>query len=268
MRYGLYLLLLMTCWVHAKPLRVISLSPHLTELVYAIGAEDELVGVIDRSDYPKAARKITVIGDYQRLNIEKILALKPDLILSWSQGNPSAQLETLKQFGIATFDSAPTRLAQLPDFIKRLGIRLHHPMQAEQLANRLSIRLKSLQHNYQHRSKVRVFYQVWHQPLMTVASGSWINDAINLCGGENIFEQNSAPYPQVNIEQVMARNPQAIVIADHHHQGAQIWRKWPQLKATEQIIWLNPDEINRFTPRLVNAVETLCHALDHVRKSL
>ncbi|MFM2482136.1 cobalamin-binding protein [Celerinatantimonas sp. YJH-8] len=251
----------------AQSLRVITLAPHLTELVYALHAEDELVGVIDHSDYPPQARQHPIVGTYQTLNLEKILALKPDLVLSWSQGNPNAQLATLRQFGIKVVDSAPTRLNELAPFIIQLGQQLHREQQAKQLAKQLQTQLEQLKQHYHSLAPVRVFYQIWHQPLMTVAAPSWINDAIQTCGGINVFQHSDSTYPQINIEQVINRKPQAIIIADHQHQGGDIWSHWPQLTASQHLIWINPDLLNRFTPRLLQGVTQLCQAIDQRRNS-
>lgn len=247
----------------AKPLRIIALAPNLTEIVYALGAEHQLVGVIGHSDYPPQAKKMTRVGNYQSLNIEKILSLKPDLILSWSAGNPPQQLATLRSFQIPMVDVSPTRLNQLAPIILKIANRIHRPKQGKKLAAQLTKQLAQLRQTYQNKPRVKIFYQIWHQPLMTVAAHTWLNDAIQVCGGKNIFADSPVRYPQVNIEQVLSRHPKLIILGKNDAQGALIWKQWGF--SPHQFIRINSNLMDRFTPRLLKGVKQLCQSIDSMR---
>jgi ABC-type Fe3+-hydroxamate transport system substrate-binding protein len=270
LRFGLMLVLASALHAAAAPTpqRIIALAPHLTELVYALGAQNRLIGVMDHSDYPPAAAALPIVGNYANLNIEKILALKPDLVLTWPGGNPAHQLAQLEQLGIPVFGTHPKRLSELPSLVQSLGQKLGVPERGNQLASQLEGRYQALL-SHQSPLKVRVFYQIWHQPMMTVSSNSWLDDTINLCGGVNIFADNAIPYPQVALEQVIARKPQAVIIASHQG-GEGPWQQWSQLDVVKQghLFMLSPDLMNRFTPRLLDGTEQLCQALATVRASL
>lgn len=250
-----------------QPQRIIALAPHLTELVYALGAEQRLIAVMEHSDYPEAALDLPVVGNYQNINIEKILTLKPDLILSWPEGNPNKQLDQLDALGVKLLPTNPGRLDQLPEFVITLANELGVPERGERLAAQLEQRYQALTEFAEHHP-VRVFYQIWHQPLMTVGNNSWLDDAIKLCGGVNIFADSKIPYPQVGLEQVLARKPQAVILSDHKGSDAP-WRQWSQLEVVKQehLFELDPDLMNRYTPRLLDGTAQMCQALDKVRHS-
>ncbi|MFM2486589.1 cobalamin-binding protein [Celerinatantimonas yamalensis] len=245
--------------------RLIALAPNLTEAVYALGAGSQLVGVIAHSDYPPQAQTKAVVGDYQHLDIERIIALRPSLVLSWSAGNPNAGLNALKQFAIPMADFSPKHLRQLPEFFQRLGDAIHRPKQGQKLAKQLHQELTRLRAQYQHQPHVRVFYQIWHQPLITVSDHSWINDAIALCGGVNIFADSPLAYPQVNLEQVLSRAPQAIILSNRDQQGRQLWQHWQSATLHPTLLSINPDWLSRFGPRLIKGVQQLCESIDSVR---
>lgn len=260
------LLLMGSHQVQANSERIISLAPNLTEFVYALGAGSDLVGVIAHSDYPVQAQHKPVIGDYQHLDIEKILALKPTVILSWAAGNPPQQLATLRQFHIPIVDVSPHHIAQLPEITKKIGRAISREKQAHKLAQQEQAQLDNFAKNYAGKTKVRVFYQIWHHPFITISKKSWLNDALTLCGANNVFADAATAYPQVNLEQILSTRPQAILLSSNNPQGAKIWQQW-HTPAKHHLIQLNPDWISRFGPRLVKGIGQLCQQLNALRAS-
>lgn len=248
-----------------SPLRIITLSPNLTEIVFALGAGKNIVGVISHSDYPPAARHLPLVGDYQHINIEKILTLHPTLILSWSMNHSGSELGALKKFGIPVHHFFAQHLTDLPKLTQKVADAIDRSQTGKRLAHRQMMQLKQLRTHYQVKKHIRVFYQIWHQPLMTISRKSWLNDAVSLCGGANIFAQASVAYPQVNLEQVLALHPQVIVLTTTQHDEQAIWKKWQSSQYPHQVISLNPDWISRFGPRLILGVKQLCTKLQRTR---
>lgn len=266
-KYWLWLLLL-AAPVLATPQRLITLTPHLTELVYAIGAGDRLVATDDWSDYPPEVKRLPKVANFRSINSEALLAQRPELILAW-RSVQSSMLSPVTALGVPVFYSDPTRFESLADEMRALGKQLGVETQANQAADAFLARLASLRQRYGHHAgpKVRVFYQLWYPPLTSASGVAWAAQAIELCGGENIMANSSAPYPQVGMEEVLARNPQLILAGTHHSEELDHWRKWPNLDAVKQhhLVLINPDELHRFTPRALNAVEAICKAIDAVR---
>ncbi len=268
---GIWLLIAGLCFSFnsfavSKPQRIISLAPHLTELVYSLGAGNRLIATVDYADYPKAAKSLPRIGNYQYISLESILALQPDLVLVWQQGNQKGLAQKLAALNIAVYVSAPKTLLQLPQEILQLGRALGEPQQGLRLSQQSQQILKQLQQRYQTRPKVSVFYQLWHNPLRSISAKSWINDGIRLCGGENIMAEAPAPYPLLSEELVLAANPQAIIVAQWAFNH--FWNKWPQLQAVQQqtIYHLDPDKAHRLTLRTLESLTELCDVLEKTRK--
>jgi iron complex transport system substrate-binding protein len=251
--------------------RVISLAPHVTELLYAAGAGQAVVGVVDYSDYPPAAQQLPRIGSAAAFDLEAIVALRPDLIVGWQGGNPVAQLDKLRQLGLPLFLSDPHELEDVASNLRRLGRLLGTEAVADAESADFMARLSSLRHGYQSKAPVSVFYQIWFQPLMTINGEHIISRVIELCGGRNVFASLPMLAPTVSLEAVLAKNPEAIIAgsaADQHPQWKQDWRRWPQLRAVQQdnLFYVNPDLLQRHTPRILQGASTLCGQLDQVRR--
>lgn len=251
------------------PQRIVSLAPHATELLFAAGAGQRIVGAAEYSDYPEAARRIPRVGG-ALLDLEAIAALRPDLIVAWADGNPPAQLQRLKQLGIPIYLSAPRRLDDIPAALERLGQLLdtHHVAQAS--ATQYRSELQRLRKAYSGRKKVRVFYQVWDEPLLTLNGAHIISDALATCGGENIFAKLPALTPTVSIENILQANPDAIVTSDQDGQRParlDAWRRWPRLDAVRnnRLFFVHGDWIDRPAPRILLGVAELCGLLDQAR---
>lgn len=248
--------------------RIISLSPHTTEMAYAAGLGDKLIAASAYSDYPPAAQQLERVANYRGLKMERILALKPDLILAWQGGNPSRELARLQQLGIKIIYSNPKTLADIPNTLEQLGQYADSPQPAQQAATEFRQQLQQLKTVNHNKSNVRYFYQLGSTPLMTVADNGWPSQIFRFCGGENIFANSRAAYPQVNQEQVIVRQPLVIFSPQSIHLTQQLWAQWQhQLAAVKQqhIYQLNADWLNRPTPRTLLAIKQVCALLDQVR---
>jgi iron complex transport system substrate-binding protein len=249
--------------------RIISLAPHITELLFAAGAGDRIVGVIDYSNYPDAAKKITNIGSHALLDLERIVSLKPDLIVVWRDGNAQRQLEKLLSLGIPVYYSEPQRLEDIARSVEKLGVVAGTAPVAAAAARDFSARLAGLRTRYAARPTVPVFYQIWNKPLMTVNGNHVISDVIATCGGRNIFAELKALAPVIAEEAVIERDPEAVAGAavDPRIDGFDLWRKWPRLLAVRRgnFFTVHPDLISRHTPRILDGAQALCEQLDAVR---
>lgn len=263
-----------TVTLAAPAQRVVSLSPHATELLFAAGAGDKVVGVVAYSDYPEAARKLPRVGDNSALDLERILALKPDLLVVWMHGNSQRQVEALRQLKLPVFYSEPRHLTDLPAAIETLGTLTGTPAKAQASAEAFRARYEALRKQYSSRAPVSVFYQVWTQPLMTLNGTHMVSDVIRLCGGVNIFADEAPLVPRVSVEAVLAKRPEAMFTAtpgatrsDKPLATLDSWRKWPQLPAVahNNLFGIDGDLINRPGPRILDGARTMCEDLDIAR---
>lgn len=249
--------------------RIVTVAPHAMELVYAAGGLSRIAGKSSHSHYPPTARAIPEIGDNRQIDVERVLALKPDLLVAWQHGVSQRQLDRLRQYGIAVYISDPRRLADIPDSIERLATLLGTEKRAAVEAKRLRRKLAWLRGHYGQRKVVSVFYQVSDRPLYTLNDQHIIGEAIRLCGGTNVFGMMKTLAPQVGIEAVLAANPDAIIhtSVDPQGDGLAFWKRYPMLKAVRSghLSKLNPDLLDRPGPRMVDGVERLCEAIDKAR---
>ena len=249
--------------------RIVSLAPHLTELLFAAGAGASLVGTATYSDFPARARTVLRIGDSSALDIERIVALKPDVVLAWRSGNPPGAIAKLEQLGLRIFVTEPGSFEAIAEQIVLLGRMAGTEGVANKAAAQLRLEVGELRRKYQGRRKVSVFYQVWHDPLMTVNGKQMISSVIALCGGKNIFSGLDTLVPRVSIEAVLAADPEAIVTASEQPAAVALgsWAVWKQLRAVRNgnLIVIPPDDISRATPRLLSGARRLCAHLDRIR---
>lgn len=250
--------------------RIISLAPHLTELLFAAGAGSRVVGTVEYSDYPPAAQGIARVGDSAQLDLERIVALKPDLILVWQDGNAQRQLEKLLQLGIPVFYNEPRRLPDIARSIEQFGLLAGTEAVALPAARAFAGRLADLRRRYAGRAPVRVFYQIWDQPLMTVNGEHLISHVIRLCGGRNVFADLKPLTPEISIEAVLAADPEAIGgMSTETGQAENLdqWKRWPRLKAVARgnLFLIDADIISRDTPRILDGAAQLCEQLDAAR---
>jgi len=245
------------------PQRIISLTPHLTELLFAVGAGPQLVGVDSASDYPEAARTLPRVGDFSRVNFERILALKPDLVIVWVGGNRAADIHGLKKLGLPVLNTQATQLDDVARLLRLFGQVKGHAGAGEASARAYSARLAALQVRVSQQPPVNVFYQVWDRPLMTVGGTHWISDALALCGARNIFADLRALSPVVSREAVLQRAPELIVSGSDAPDVWQQWQRFASLPAVKNraFVRVNADRLHRPTPRLVEGVAELCAAV-------
>lgn len=250
--------------------RIISLAPHVTESLYAAGAGERLVAAVDYSDYPEAAKKLPRVGGYSRLDLEAIAALKPDLVIAWQSGNPPAQVEKLRSLGVKVFVIQPNQIEDIAGQLERYGQLAGTEAAARAAAERFRARLAGLRQANAGKPPVRVFYQVWKAPLTTVGGPQIISSAIRLCGGENVFGHLGQMAPNVSLEAVIEADPEAIVatgMGDAAPQWLNDWQKWPRMTAVKRgnLFHINPDIMQRHTPRILDGTEKLCANLDLAR---
>lgn len=251
--------------------RVIAMAPHVTELLFAAGGGEHIVGAVSYSDYPDAARKIPRIGDNRQVDMERVLALKPDLLVVWLHGSSERQIETLRKLGIPMFRSAPRKLDDIADSVLRLGRLMGTDSVAQPAAAALTQKLAVLTARYVQRPVVRVFYQVWDKPLYTLNGTHIVSDAIRLCGGENIFAKMAVTAPVVSIEGVLQADPEAIVGSSERAArdgGVNLWRSYATMQAvrSDNLFMLDGDLLNRAGPRMIAGAAILCEKIDIARQ--
>ncbi|QZC95914.1 cobalamin-binding protein [Pseudomonas sp. ERGC3:05] len=241
--------------------RVVSLAPSLSEIVLELGAADLLVGVLDGGERPAALANVPSVGHYGQLNMERLLSLKPDLILLWPGSVGPAQREQLQRLKIPVYVAEPHSLEQLTSQIQAIAQQVGREEAGRQLAAQLRQRLTELRQRYHRAEPLRVFYQVWNQPLYTVGGGQIISDALSVCGARNVFDDLKLPAPQVSIESVLQRNPEVIVAGDQPQLDA--WKAWPQIAAVGQgRLLLMPDKgLERPSGQMLEAVARLCQVI-------
>jgi len=248
--------------------RIISLAPHLTEMAYAVGAGEQLVGVVSHSDFPPAARTLPNIGGYHQPDMEKLLTLKPDLVLAWRSGASPALLDTLQRFGIKVWLSRGEHLADVPDELRNIGLLSGHAPQGAREADNFEHELHTLTQAHESSRKVRGFYQIWPQPLVTVSNGHFISEAMQRCGIENIVGTNGNLTPTWSVEAVIRAHPELILTSPPARDFKQ-WERWTELPAVKNnaLIILPPDVLMRPAPRMLEGIRALCAAADRVRAS-
>lgn len=243
--------------------RIVSLAPHITELLFAAGAGARIVGTVRYSDYPAAALRIPRIGDSAQLDLERIVALKPNLVIAWRHGNARGQVDRLRGLGIPVFYNEPRRVADVARSIAQFGLLAGTRKIADAAARRFAARAAALRAIYGGRPQVSVFFEAWERPLMTVNGQQLISDLITLCGGRNVFERSKALVPVISTEDVLAADPEVIVASGRKPD----WSRWPQLKAVARgnVFALPYALIARPAPRILQGTRRLCEDLQHAR---
>jgi len=254
--------------------RIVSLAPHVTELLFAAGGGARIVGAVSYSDYPPQATSIPRVGDNKSLDLERIVAMKPDLIVVWRHGNALRQIDRLRELHVPLFFSEPHRLDDIAVTIDKLGILLGTSTEANNASNAFRHEITNLRVRYANQPPVSVFYQVWDDPLMTLNGTHIVSEVIELCGGRNAFADLKPLVPTISTEAVLAADPEAIVTAtpgatssEHALPSLNTWRKWPSMKAVARgnLFGIDGDLINRPTPRLALGAATLCEDLQAAR---
>lgn len=248
--------------------RIISLAPHLTELMFAVGAGARLVGVVRDSDYPPQARSIPQIGDAAGADFERVIALQPDLVLAWGSGNRIAIVERLRQLGIPVLVLEPRRLDDIPRHMGMLGALAGTGAEAAIAVRAFSERADNLRGRYQRAHPVDVMFEMWHRPIMTVNADHMISDVLRMCGARNVFADLPHLAAEVSLEQVLMRDPQAIIVgSEAAGAGMPDWKEYPYLRAVNRgrVYTVSADLITRQTPRILDAAEQICIDLAGIR---
>lgn len=249
--------------------RIVTLAPSATELVFAAGAGARIVGTVDTSDYPPQARSVARVGDVHAIDLERIVALAPDLIVTWPYTTP-AQVERLRARGIAVFVADPKAIDGIAGDIERLGTLAGTSADAGAAAAAFRRRIEALRQRHGERKTLRVFYEIWDPPIYTIGGGHLISEAIALCGGENVFAALALPAPEVGVEAVLAARPDVIVAgADGAVRPPWLdrWTRWRDVPAVRQghLFVVDANLLHRDSPRFADGAAALCAVLDAAR---
>lgn len=261
-----------TVTLPAPAQRIVALAPSITELAYAAGAGGKLVGVARYSDYPAAAKDIPQVGDASRIDLERVLSLQPDLVIGWKSGNQVADVERLEKLGFKVYIVEPATLAAIPQLLRAVGSLAGTGVIAGNAADEFERSVTALREHYGARPIVRVFYEIWHSPLMTVNGRHMINDVIRLCGGSNVFAGIATLTPVVSLEGVIALQPEVVLggsSATSPDEFAAQWRRYEGFVKLRNVkaMFVDPDHIQRQTPRILEGAQTVCEHLEKIRAS-
>ncbi|WP_432217837.1 cobalamin-binding protein [Pseudomonas kribbensis] len=260
-RLWLAVLLLAVSSETLAALRVVSLAPSLSEIVVELNSADLLVGVLDAGDRPSAIKDVPSVGRYGQLDMERLLSLKPDLLLLWPGSVGPAQRDQLKRLDIPTFVAEPHSFEQLTTQIEAIATQLGRPERGVERAAELRLKLDELRQRYRREAPLRVFYQVWDKPLYTIGGGQIISDALEVCGARNVFADLTLPAPQVSIEAVLQRDPEVILAGDQPQLDA--WSAWPQVAAVKhrQLLLVTDKGLERPSGQMIEATAKLCQLI-------
>lgn len=249
--------------------RIITLSPHLTEIVFAAGAGDRLVATVEYSNYPDAAKEVPRIGDAFRIDVERIITLHPDLVIAWDSGNPQAAIDQLRSLGVPVWSIEIDVPEEIADVLDSLGGLIGHAEPARSASMEVRRRLTALSRQYEGVETLQYFYQIGSRPLFTINGNHLISQGLDRCGGRNIFSQEGGLAFQVSYESVIVSDPDALFAPwqESSPNPLNAWREWPSMKAVrQQALFLLPaDPVSRATPRFLDSLELACKLLHQLR---
>ena len=251
--------------------RLVSLAPHVTENLFSAGVGDRIVGTVNYSDYPEAARAIPQVGGYDNFNIELIHLLHTVLIIAWQEGNQLIQVEQLQALGYTVYIDYPRDMEGVAKGIRNFGVLTGNEQEARRVSEHLLTEMGRLRETYAAQAPVTVFYQVWSEPLITVNDRQIIGQSIRICGGRNIFAELENLTPRVSLEDVLASDPEIIVASgmdERRPEWLDEWTRWPVLRAVRDahLFFIPPDIIQRHTLRLLDGATLLCRQIHQVRQ--
>ena len=248
--------------------RIVTLAPNLTELVFEIGAGDQLVGVSAWSDFPLPARELPVVGDAFTVDQEQLALLDPDLLLAWESGTPAHAVDELRNAGYTVERIRTRSLEDVGTALRQIGKLTGRSSEAEVVAARFQAELEALRQSQAGRPSISVFYQVSARPLYTVNREHYVSELIEICGGKNIFDDLEDLAPAISVEAVVDRNPEVMLAStDAGDEAFADWQRWPAVSANlyGNLFLIPADEIGRATPRLIIAGGAMCLALQKAR---
>jgi len=248
--------------------RIVSLAPHLAEIAFAAGAGARLAGVSSFSRHPTEVRRLPVVASHGRVDIERLIALQPDLVLAWQSGNSPLQIDRLKRLGVRVFVTEVRALADIPRIVRLVGALAGSEAVAEESARQFENEIANLRGRYAAQRLVTVFLEIWHRPMLTVNGAHLISDALRVCGGRNVFAAAKTLTPLVSREEILDARPEAIVAGGFGSEAPQAWRGFEQVPAVRnrRIHAIDPDLLHGQGPRVVEGVRALCERLDLARK--
>ncbi len=252
--------------------RIVSLAPNITEVLFYIGAGEQIVGADEYSNYPEQAKQITRVNNHAAANYELILSLQPDLVIAWQSGNGDKIISRIRQLGIPVFVIETHHLEDIPNLFTRFGALSGHLQQARDKAEDFTRRLNLLREKYSTRPNVRTFYQIWDEPLITLNGEHMISSVIELCGGTNIFADAIPLVPYVNIESIVAADPQVIIAGGSKEEKPHWfdnWSKWGEISAVRygHVYLIPADLMQRHSVRILAGAEMMCDFLERARQS-
>ena len=261
--------------VAPPPLRIVSLTPGATEMLFAAGAGAQLIATVQYSSEPPAAREVPRNGDVAAIDMERLVALRPQVVIAWPAGGNPAQRAKIAALGIPLYQQQVARLSDLPGSLRRLGVLAGTEAVADQAARALDARLGALDRTYRAATVVRhqptVLLQVWNRPIYTVGGRHLMSDALELCGARNVFADLSEPGPLVDTEAVIARDPDIILAAAPPGEGAAWvadWQRFPSLAAVRnhRVVAFENQALSRLGPSVLDATEELCRTIARVSR--
>jgi len=261
--------------VRPPPLRIVSLSPGGTEMLFAAGAGPQVVATVEYSDVPPEARRVAHIGDAVSIDLERLVRIHPDVVVAWPSGGNPAQREKIARLGVAVYDQQAQRLRDLAPSIRRLGVLAGTETEAEAAARAIEARLAALERTYAGAERGTrhpgVLLQVWNRPIYTVGGQHLMTDALELCGARNLFADLPEAGPVVDIEAVIARDPDIIIAAGPPGESAgwlADWKRFGTLKAVRsgRLIAFEDQALSRLGPSVLAATEELCRAIARVSR--
>lgn len=249
---------------------IITLAPNLAELVFAAGAGKQLQAVVEYSNFPAPVTKLPRVGDAFRIDLERIIELKPDLIIAWKSGNPQSALQKLEQLGLTVWQIEITQADEIPDTLENISYAAGTESHGVPAAKRLRSKLARLRRDNANKAPLEYFFQIAAQPLYTVNGQHIISRSLEICGGKNIFSDLLVLAPQVSRESVILANPHIMIATKIEGQppSLDVWQDWPRLQAVRNraLLYLPADEISQATPRFLDSIELACKLLDEVRQ--
>jgi iron complex transport system substrate-binding protein len=259
--------------VPQAPLRIVSLAPGATEMLFAAGAGSQVIATVEYSDEPPAARQVPRIGDVAAIDMERLVALRPDVVVVWAAGGNPAQREKISTLHIPIYEQQVIRLADIPAAVRRLGVLAGTAAAADRAAQALEARLAALAATYGARTGAppSVLMQVWNRPIYTVGGQHLMSDALAICGARNVFADLPEAGPIVDVESVIARNPDIIIAAAPSGEGAAWvadWKKLGSLSAVRngRVVAFEDQALSRLGPSVIGATEALCRTLARVSR--
>ena len=252
--------------------RIISLAPHLTELVYAAGAGARLIAVGAYSDFPAAAKLLPQVGDASNLDLERIITLKPDLILAWKSNVSPLAVERLRNLSIPVYVSETRRLAGIPALMRNIGLLAGTSNSADAAATKFDNEVREMARGAQGKTIVPTFIEIWHDPLLSVNGEHIISEVVSLCGGRNVLATAPTLTPSIGLEVLLQANPSAIIgggSAASEAEFQHLWQRHYSINAVrrQMIFYLNPDWIQRATPRILFGAKVICDGLERARRN-